>query len=587
MEAAVQDWLDKQCSGIAGARHGLVLLAARGGQSLPAAVWPAGSRPPTDVHAAARDTVLGKLPIQRVGASESASYRIFSMPLRIGDRPLGALALAVEPSADLVEDEVMAGLRRALVHLYPVLVALPSAAPGGAEALRLNATVLAHADWARAWTAFANELAAVFRCQRVSLGIKEAGMVRVAAISHHGDEAGGSEAFGDIEAAMEEAVDQAAIIVFPAPPEAKPRITLAHAALARQTQGALLTLPIVAAGEIAGAVTLESPREAAFSEDEQQLLEQLIGLLGPLLTLKRQADASAWQRLRRQAGRQWARLRAPGVNRLKLLAGALAALALLAVVPLPYRVTAPARVEGEIQRVLAAPTDGFLQQVYARPGDSVKQGQVLVELAQQDLLLEQRRWQGEYAQHENAYGAAMARNDRGQLAISMARMQEAQAQLDLVQQQLLRARLVAPFDGIVAEGDLSQSLGAPVQKGNKLLTIAPRDRYRIIVEVDERDIARVAVGQEGALAPTARPGDPQEFIVTRITPVATVIGERNVFEVEAALTAHAGGTPPAPEGLRPGMKGAAKIAAGYRPLGWILFHGLANWLTLQLWRWGL
>ena len=40
------------------------------------------------------------------------------------------------------------------------------------------------------------------------------------------------------------------------------------------------------------------------------------------------------------------------------------------------------------------------------------------------------------------------------------------------------------------------------------------------------------------------------------------------------------------ERLRPGMRGVAKIAAGYRPLGWILFYRLANWARLNLWRWG-
>jgi multidrug resistance efflux pump len=43
-----------------------------------------------------------------------------------------------------------------------------------------------------------------------------------------------------------------------------------------------------------------------------------------------------------------------------------------------------------------------------RPGDLVKAGQVLAELAEQDLQLEHNRWASELAQHENAYAAAMA-----------------------------------------------------------------------------------------------------------------------------------------------------------------------------------
>jgi hypothetical protein len=586
MDSSVQAWLDKQCGSLPGARHGLVLLGARGGHCIPAAVWPADSRAPNEVYARARDTVLGKLPIQRVSVSETSGARIASTPIRIGDRPVGALAIAIDPAETASNDDIMGNVRRGLAHLFPILGSLPRPSAGSGEVLRLNATVLSNPGFAQACTAFANEVAAIFHCHRVSVGLVQGGMVRVAAVTHHNELVGGTEAFGEVEAAMEEAIDQAATILFPLPAGAKPRITLAHAALSRASQGALLTMPMVVHGDIVGAITLETSHDSAFNEDEEVLLEQIVSLLAPLLVLKREAEESAWQRLRRKAGQWWAQLRAPGASRQKLIIGGiLATLLVMLVVPIPYRVTAPARVEGEVQRVLAAPTDGFLQQVHARPGDLVKEGQVLVELAQQDLLLERRKWQGEYAQHENAYGAAMAKNDRVQLAISMARMQEAQAQLDLVEQQLVRASLVAPFDGIVAEGDLTQSLGAPVQKGNKLMTVAPRDRYRIIVEVDERDIGRVSAGNEGTLAPTSRPGDRQSFRVKRITPVATVIGDRNVFEVEGALDA--GAQAPDNQALRPGMKGAAKISVGWQPLGWVFFHRLGNWLSLNLWRWGL
>jgi hypothetical protein len=582
MEASVQDWLSEQFGKIPGIRHGLVLLGTRGSQSLPAAVWPADSRPPIEVYAAARDTLLGKLPIQRVSPSETSHNRIFSMPIRLGDRPTGALAIAVDPMEAPADDLVLAMLRQGLAKLYPLLNVLQNASPGSSEALRLNATVLSHADFAQACTAFANEIAAIFHCHRVSLGMAEGGTVRVAAVSHGSGHAPGGAAYGEIEAAMEEAVDQAAVIVHPAPKNAKPRITLAHAALARLGQGSIITLPLVAEGAVRGAITLEAPGEAAFNEEEQALLEHLMGLLAPLLFLKRRAEENWWRRLRHVLGERWARLREPGMNRAKLVAGVSGVILLvLLVIPIPHRVAATARVEGEVQRVLAAPTDGFLQQVRARPGDVVKRDQVLVELARQDLLLEQRKWQGELAQHENAYGAAMSKGDRVELAISMARMQEAQAQLDLVRQQLARASLVAPFDGIVTEGDLTQSLGAPVQKGSVLMTVAPRDRFRIIVEVDERDVALVRVGQEGVLAPTARPGDRRDFVITRVTPVARVIDERNVFEAEGRFSDAAKGD------LRPGMKGVAKVSVGYRPLGWIVLRRFAGWLRLNLWRWGL
>ena len=166
-------------------------------------------------------------------------------------------------------------------------------------------------------------------------------------------------------------------------------------------------------------------------------------------------------------------------------------------IPVSYRIGAPARIEGAVQRIVAAPLDGYLAKAHVRPGDSVRAGDLLVELADQDLLLEQRRWEGALAQHENGYAAALARADRAQFVITQGKAGEARAQLDLVRQQLSRTRLLAPIDGIVIKGDLSQGLGAPVQRGDSLITIAPAEQYRLIINVDERDIAGVAPGQRG------------------------------------------------------------------------------------------
>jgi hypothetical protein len=84
-------------------------------------------------------------------------------------------------------------------------------------------------------------------------------------------------------------------------------------------------------------------------------------------------------------------------------------------------------------------------------------GQVLAELSSQDLELERRRRESELRQHENGYRAAQARNDRAQMVVSQSRAAEAQALLSLVESQLERSRLEAPFDGIVIKGDLSRT----------------------------------------------------------------------------------------------------------------------------------
>jgi len=270
------------------------------------------------------------------------------------------------------------------------------------------------------------------------------------------------------------------------------------------------------------------------------------------------------------------RLSTPSRRSLAVGAGVAALLVALAV-PVPWRVSAPARLEGSVQRAVVAATDGFLQQANVRPGDRVKAGQVLAELASQDLLLERRRRESELRQHESAYRAAQAHADRAQMVTLQAKAAETQAMLSLVEAQLERAHIEAPFDGIVIKGDLGQNLGAPVERGEVLMVLSPNDSFRLILEVDETDIGAVRAGQRGELALAAQPDRTLAFVTRRIVPVASTADGRNFFEVEAALDE----TLPQ---LRPGLSGVAKVQAGWRPLGWLLAHRALDWLRLAWWK---
>jgi multidrug resistance efflux pump len=159
-----------------------------------------------------------------------------------------------------------------------------------------------------------------------------------------------------------------------------------------------------------------------------------------------------------------------------------------------------------------------------------------------------------------------------------AQVNQAEAQLQLINEKLARSRISAPFDGIVVSGDLSQLLGTPVEQGKVLFEIAPLDAYRVILKVDERDITYLAVGQEGELVLSGIPGARQPFTVARITPVSTADEGRNYFRVEAKMAVVS-------ERLRPGMEGVGKVAIGERRLIWIWTHKLIDWVRLAFWSW--
>jgi multidrug efflux pump subunit AcrA (membrane-fusion protein) len=242
-------------------------------------------------------------------------------------------------------------------------------------------------------------------------------------------------------------------------------------------------------------------------------------------------------------------------------------------------VTADARLEGTVQRVVAAPMTGYVASADVRAGDTVAEGQILAELDGRDLRLELLKWSSQRSQRRREQSEALAARDRAQAGILAAQIEQADAQIKLLEEQLKRIAVAAPFDGIVVSGDLSQSLGAPVERGEILFEVAPLNSYRVILEVDERDIGELVKEQTGWLALTGMPGDVIEIRVDAITPISTAEEGRNYFRVEASLL----GEPPAM--LRPGMEGVGKIEAGRRSLVWIWTHKITSWMRMFFWSW--
>jgi hypothetical protein len=113
-----------------------------------------------------------------------------------------------------------------------------------------------------------------------------------------------------------------------------------------------------------------------------------------------------------------------------------------------------------------------------------------------------------------------------------------------------------------------------------LFEVAPLRSYRIILQVDERDIGHIRTAQEGKLMMSGLAGDPMPFIVVKIMPVATAQDGKNFYRVEAKLKHES-------PLLLPGMEGVGKIDVGQHKLGWVMLHSLFDWLRLTLWNWGL
>jgi multidrug resistance efflux pump len=574
-----QSWLERFCRDAPGVVGALAVVATEGPDMAKLAAWPKEAGRMSSLLVAARVALTSGAPLAHVPPSRdgatSVPAQVVAVPLRQGDRAVAAVAVGLASAEGIAAEKCRHRLREALQSFGQAR--RPAAVPDAAASLRLLAALLGPARFEESAVAAAAEAATILHADRASVGWLRRGGTEVIAVSQGGAVDDTRQAFRALAEAMDEAIGQREPITYPPAAGDPPRITQAHAALVRSQGGTVCTLPLAADGRLVGALLLESAQPIVVDPERRAWFEHLGTLLGSLLELKHRADLPLRQRL-------WQTLRGePGRRRLGVRLAVAAAVAVIAAlaVPVPYRIGAAAQLEGATQRALVAPADGYLQQAHVRAGDAVRENQVLVEMADEDLALERRRWVAELEQHENALGAALARADRAQMVVHQAKADEARAQLELADQRLARARVTAPFDGVVIRGDLNPLLGSPVKRGDLLLTVAPRGEFRLIVRVDERDIADVREGASGSLALAALPEKVFPIRVQRVTPVASAADGRNVFEVEARLDGEA------PAALRPGLEGVAKIDAGEQPLASIWGRRLAHWVRLALFSWGL
>ncbi len=587
-------WLELQSPRIGGVRRAAVFLADRDQAFVAVAAQPAGFRPGAAFHslveqvrAEGRELVV-KIKEQSPPEPQTSPGHYLAMPVM--EQDLLRLVVVFE-----ISERSAASCREAMGQLCWGL-AWPTEWLSRRQCLQeqerwarrserlqgvleLAARSLDPRDGQAAALASVTILAERLACDRVGVGLVEGRQVKLVAVSNTAQfdrQLNLSRALADL---MNEGVDQQETLIYPPADAGRGAVLQQHRAYVQHYgAAALLTIPFVDVDGVAlGAYSFERAEEQPFSGQEVDLCEAVVALVGPTLVSKHLNDRSwlrtSWDCLRSQ----WGRLAGPGNIAWK--GGVLAALLLVLVCLLAggeYRVAGDTTLEGTVQRVVIAPFDGFLDEALHRPGDLVEQGAVLARMETRELVLERINWNSQSRQHQLEYHRAVAENQVAHSRIIEEQVAQAGARIALLDQQISRAAIRAPFAGLIIRGDLSQAIGAPVKYGQVLFEIAPLDAYRVVIEVDEREIEQVCSGQKGRFLVNALPQESFPFVVTRVTPVSRVSKGRTVFRVEGALGEQ-------PRQLRPGMQGLAKISIGQRSLLWLWSHELLNRLRLWLW----
>jgi RND family efflux transporter MFP subunit len=590
-------WLQAQCARLPGITAAVLLFPQRGPHGERLHAWPATGFDSTDLARAAAEALAERRTVVRLGRSGTRPHQpepvvmLVAQPVGCGLEPAAAVAVALATArgAATVPPETLAEQLRWGAGW---LEAVPWAREAKDAASRVERTravldalgaVHQHPRLRAAATAVVNRMVSLIPCDRASLGLLRAsGHARVLALSGAANLKGKARLLDAIENAMEEAIYQDASVAYPPLPASERTIALTHRALWKAVQlphAAVMSVCIAdSAGQIIGAITLERHQGRAFDDGDRHIAEAIAAVMGPALDVRRAASRLVAGRIVDGLGDGLAMLLGPGRIALKLGAACLAILAVVLVLADgEHRVTAKSVLEGQVQRAAVAPFEGFVKTAPARAGDMVHAGQTLATLDDKDLVLDRMKWQSDREKLVQKQREALAKHDRSSVAVLFAQIQEAEAQLALAEDKLQRTQILAPFDGFVVSGDLSQMLGSPVEKGKVLFEVAPLDAFRVTVQVDERDIRYLSTGQLGAVYFAGLPSEPLPITVTRITPVTQAEDGRNSFRIEARLDR-------AVPSLRPGMEGIAKVEVGRRRLAWIWTHGMIEWLRLAIWK---
>jgi RND family efflux transporter MFP subunit len=583
--AFFESWLALQARQLPGAQNATLVVADSDGTLKPRAFWPQGAAPGAAAMKAAQSAAKKKSGIVR--RDEAAGIAAFAYPVILGDELLAVSAYTVNLQSDRQLQESLRRVQWGSVWLENRFAAQSRAALSeNAErllaALDLIAVSLEGGSYRSAALAFATEAAERLGAQRVSLGWRSGRKSKILAMSHVAKPDRRQALVRSIVGAMDEAMDQEAVIVHGAGGEGEaPQVTIRHRELAAASGsgGPIISVPLHDETGWLGAITAEYPPDKVVGNEDVGLVEAAGLAAARVLDLRRRDERWIVTKFADTVWTQAGRLLGPRYLGRKLAVLALAGLvAFFWVFTVDFRLPADARLEGEVQRVVSAPFDGYITDAFIRAGDVVSEDQLLATLDDSDLQLELAAWENRREQYGAERQSAIAERDIARARVYEAQIDEADVQIELARSKLAQSEIRAPFDGLVLSGDLSQSLGSGVRLGDALFQIAPLDRYKVRLQVDEEDIGYISEGQKGQLVLAARPQPPMPFVVTLITPVTVPEEGRNAFVVEAELQA------PVDE-LRPGMEGAARIHAGEARLIWTWTRRAQNWMRMQLWRW--
>lgn len=285
----------------------------------------------------------------------------------------------------------------------------------------------------------------------------------------------------------------------------------------------------------------------------------------------RQSRWRSWQKkskslLAWDSGRPWWRQRRMGV-----------VLAVCAAVCFPVRMTvlAPGELVPAHPTVVRAPIDGVIDVFHVQPNQVVQADQALFGF---DELVIQSRLEvalqtlatAEVDYRQTTQMALSDPKSKSQLGVLVGRVEERRAEAQSLQEQLSRARVLAPQAGVVLMDDPLDWIGKPVATGERILRIAALDDVEVEAWVPLADAIALQAGDRVSLYLSASPLSP-------VSARLRYMSHDAVQRPDGSFAYRARATLEASTSHRVGLKGTAKLQGDWVPLVyWVMRRPLAT-----------
>lgn len=224
--------------------------------------------------------------------------------------------------------------------------------------------------------------------------------------------------------------------------------------------------------------------------------------------------------------------------------------------------------------VVRAPLDGVIHEFHVSPNQVVKAGDALfsydnevvrsrLQVARQSLATAQ----AEYRQ--TAQSALTDARAKFQIASLVGKVQEKQAELKFLTEQVSRTTVTAPQAGLVLFDEVSEWIGKPVQTGERVMRMADPADVELEVWVNLADAVPLKTGDEVKLFLSASPLDALEAKVRWVGYEAQPRPDGTfAYRIRASLADKSA--------FMVGAKGTARVSAGRVPLVyWLLRKPMA------------